>query len=96
MRRRVQSDAPALGPELSRDKGACGALPVRAADVDGREVPLRMAEHVEEPLGWSEAPLDTTSLSGEEVLDGVFEGQSAASAGQAPVMCLSSWAAVSR
>jgi len=47
---------------------------------------LRMPQDVEQPLGWAEAPLDTTSLSREEVLDGVFEGQSAASAGQAPVM----------
>src|SRR5205814_7905664 len=84
VRRRVEADTPPLGPELVRDKGARRALPVRTTDVDGREMPLRMAEHVEEPLGWAKAPLDTTGLSGEEVLNGVFEGQSAASAGHAP------------
>ena len=47
---------------------------------------LWMTEHVEETLGRTEAPLDATRLSCEEKLAGVFEGQSAASAGQAPVM----------
>ena len=47
---------------------------------------LRMSQHVEQTLGRTEAPLDTTSLSCEEKLAGVFEGQSAASAGQAPVI----------
>ena len=64
--------------------------------MDRRKVALRMAQYVEEPLGGAEAPFDATGLSGKEVLDGVFEGQSAASAGQAPVMCRSSCAAVSR
>jgi len=47
---------------------------------------LRMTEHIEEALGRTEAPFDATRLSCEEKLAGVFEGQSAASAGQAPVM----------
>jgi len=82
----VEPHPPALGPQLLRDEGAGRALAVGTTDVNGREMALRMPQDVEQPLGWAEAPLDTTSLSREEVLDGVFEGQSAASAGQAPVM----------
>jgi hypothetical protein len=36
-----------LRPQLARDEGAGGALPVRAADVDAGKVALRMTEHVE-------------------------------------------------
>jgi hypothetical protein len=58
--------------------------------VDRRKMPLGMAEHVEQPLGGTETPFDPRGLSSEEKLAGVFEGQSAASAGQAPVMWRSS------
>ena len=51
---------------------------------------LGVPQRVEQPLSRAKAPFDTTGLSGEEELAGVFEGQSAASAGQAPVMCRSS------
>ena len=57
---------------------------------------LGMAQNVEQPLGRPEAPFDATGLSREKNVAGVFEGQSAASAGQAPVMWRSSCAAVSR
>src|SRR5205823_14989550 len=68
-------------------------------DVDGGEVPLGMAQHVQEPLGRSEAPLDAAPLSCEEKAAGVLEGQpaqSAASAGARPAMWRSSWPVVSR
>src|SRR5439155_26026438 len=90
------TDAPTLRPQLVRDECAGRAFPVRPTDVDGREMTLWMTEHVEETLGRTEAPLDATRLSCEEKLAGVFEGQSAASAGQAPVMCRNSCASVSR
>src|SRR6266705_5549339 len=96
MRRGVEPDAPTLRPQIIGYEGACGPFAVSPADVNGREVALGMAQHVEQPLGRAEAPFDAGRLSCKKKLAGVFEGQSAASAGQAPVMCRSSWAAVSR
>src|SRR6266511_4579625 len=96
MRRRVQADAPALRPELIRHERAGRSFAVGAADVDRGEMAFRPTEHVEQSLGRAETPLDAAGLPGEKKLAGVFESQSAASAGQAPVMCRSSCAAVSR
>src|SRR6266496_1338784 len=92
----VEPDAPPLCPQLIGHESGRGSLAVGAADVDGRKVPLGMAQHVEQPLGRAEAPFDAGRLSCEKKLAGVFEGQSAASAGQEPVMWRSSCAAVSR
>ena len=69
---------------------------VGSADVNGGKMALGAAKRVEESLGRPEAPFDATGLSGKEILAGVFEAQSAASAGHAPVICRSSCAVVSR
>src|SRR3989442_14377330 len=60
------------------------------------KMPLWTAEDVEQSLGGAEAPFDATGLSTEKELAGFFEGQSAASAGHAPVMGRNNCAAVSR
>ncbi len=89
MRRRVQPDLEPPGAQLGRGERASRALAVGARHMDRGEVPLRMAQHVQEPLGRPEAPLDTAPLSREEIAAGVLEGQpgqSAASAGCRPAM----------
>src|SRR6185503_18780723 len=82
--------------QLGDNEGARRALAVGAADVDAGEVPLGMAQSVEQTLGRAKAPLDAAGLSLEEKLGGRCELQSATSAGRAPVMCRSSCAVVSR
>ena len=94
--RGIEANAPPLRAQLIGDEGARRPLAVRAADMDCREMPLRTAEDVEQSLGGAEAPFDATGLSTEKELAGFFEDQSAASAGQAPVMCRNNCAAVSR
>src|SRR2546427_1296373 len=67
--------------------------------MDRWKVPVGSPQHVQQPLGRPEAPLDAAPLSREEKAAGVLEGQpaqSAASAGRRPAMCRSNWAVVSR
>src|SRR5438034_11724414 len=66
-------------PEAARGEpggreSAGRALAVGARDVDGGEMPLGMAQHVEEPRGRPEAPLDAAPLSFKEKAAGVVEG----------------------
>src|SRR5713101_9655543 len=98
MRRGVDAHPAPPGAQLGRGERAGRALTVGARDMNRGKVPLRMAQHVQEPLGRPEAPLYAASLSREEKAAGVLEGQpgqSAASAGCRPAMWRSSWAVVS-